>query len=54
MVVAAWMTDADYDRIEGDPEEWAAAWMERRVRSLPPGERRLRTIELHSPLQMRP
>ncbi len=53
-VVAAWMTGGDYARIEGDPDEWAAAWMVQRVRSLPRDGRRLRTLELHSPLQMRP
>ena len=53
-VVAAWMTGGDYARIESDPDEWAAAWMVRRVRSLPRDGRRLRTLELHSPLQMRP
>lgn len=53
VVLTAYMTGADHRRIEGDPEETVVAWMERRVRSLPP-ERRLRTLELHSPLQMRP
>lgn len=53
-VVGAWMTGRDYARIECDPDEWATAWMEQRVRSLPRDGRRLRTLELHSPLQMRP
>ena len=54
VVVTAWIATADHARIEGDPEEWVAGWMERRVRSLPRNGKRLRTLELHSPLQMRP